>query len=474
MKKIQFLYVALFFAAITGCKTLDTNLSIKKKELPPTYSGSADTACMSATAWNLFFSDTLLIRLIDTALVYNSDLGMALQRIEAERANLRFAKGSQYPQVGIGVTAGISKPGRYTSDGAGNASTEMTPGNTVPTNLPNLGIGLQASWEIDIWGKLRNKRKAALSRYLASIEGTRFVVSSLVTDIADAYYELMALDTSLAITRQSVARQQEALNVVMLQKQAGQVTELAVQQFKAQLLSVQAMEKDYLQQIREAENRINFLCGVFPREVRRDEGQLSKPLPEIVKSGIPPQLLTNRPDIREAENMLAATRFDLKSARAAFFPTLSITAGAGYEAFNPSYLFLSPASLAYSVVGNLFSPLLNMSALKSQFGSAKASQLAAMYNYQKTILTGFYEVSDGLSALEKNREITSLKEEQSKTLAGSIESSTELYRSGRATYLEVLFAQQNYLQSQLDLVESRKEGRVSLVNLYKALGGGWK
>jgi NodT family efflux transporter outer membrane factor (OMF) lipoprotein len=335
-------------------------------------------------------------------------------------------------------------------------------------------VGLNASWEIDIWGKLQNQRKSAFANYLSSIEGTNFVISNLVADVALAYYELIALDNELVIITQTIRQQQEALEVVKLQKDAGRSNELVVQQFHAQLLNSKIYEFEINQKILEQVNLINFLLGRYPKSIERRKDNIFFKIPLDISSGLPSQLLSNRPDLREAEFQLQATMFDLKVAKAAFFPNLMITAGIGFQAFNSKFLFVNPASLAYSALGGLVSPLVNRNALKAQFNTAKSSQLSAMYNYQKTILNGYVEVVNELSNLDMLQQVISLKQKHSDVLTQSVETAYELYKSGRATYLEVLLIQQNSLQTQLELINVNKRQHFAMVNIYKALGGGWR
>ncbi|MBM4151058.1 MAG: efflux transporter outer membrane subunit [Ignavibacteria bacterium] len=474
-RKIQIIYIVFALLIFSGCKTLNTNLTIPEKKIPASFSSaSTDTTNIAEINWRQYFADTLLVKLIDTALAGNIDLQMALQRIEAARASVKLANGALLPQVGLNINGGVRKFGLYTMDGAGNITTEITPGQIVPINLPDMYVGLNASWEIDIWGKLRNQSKSAFANYLSSIEGTNFVISNLIADVTISYYELIALDNEQEIIRQTIQKQQEALEVIKLQKETGRANELVVQQFQAQLLNSQALEFETKQQILEQENLINFLLGRYPQAVQRNKEVLFQEMPQQFASGIPSQLLSNRPDIREAEFQVQASKFDLKAAREAFFPNLNITAGLGFQAFNPEFLFTSPASLAYSVLGGLVAPLVNMNALKAQFNTAKASQLSAMYNYQKTILNGYVEVANELSNIENLKKINTLKKQQSDVLIQSVETSTELYKTAKANYLEVLIAQQNSLQTQFELISVNKRQRIATVNIYKALGGGWK
>lgn len=469
------LCAAALLMLLSGCKSYYTNVSIAKREIPNQFHDAQPEGIATATlSWKQFFDDPYLIALIDTALVWNPDLNSALQRIEVARASTRSARGAMLPEVSATTLSGIRKYGLYTMDGAGNISTEIVPGKIVPIDLPDLNLGLQASWEIDIWGKLRNQRKSAVANYLASIEGTHFVISSLVNDIAVAYYTLLALDSELAIIREFITKQEEALEVIKLQKESGRTNELAVQQFRAQLLQSKTMEIETMQQVVETENLINFLIGRYPQPIERPQEHLYNIAPKAVTTGIPAHLLSNRPDVREAELLVAASKYDLKSAKAAFYPNLNLLGSIGFQAFSLEYLWLAPQSLFYSALAGITAPLLNRNVLKAQFHTAKAHQLEALYAYQKSLLNAYSEVTTQIANIRNLQQIYTLKKEQADVLAASVETSAELYRNAKIGYIEVLLSQQNALQSLIDLVEVSKRQHIATVNIYKALGGGWQ
>ncbi|MDO9142389.1 MAG: TolC family protein, partial [Methylobacter sp.] len=211
-----------------------------------------------------------------------------------------------------------------------------------------------------------------------------------------------------------------------------------------------------------------------PQPIERAKNVFFNGVPQQISAGVPSQLLENRPDVRAAEFQIEASKFDLKAAKAAFFPNFNITASFGFQAFNPEFLFMSPASIAYSVMGTLVAPLINMNALKAQFNTAKANQLTAMYNYQKTILNAYVEVANELSNIQNLQQVNTLKKQQSEVLEQSVDTSKELYKYARASYLEVLLAQQSALQSNIELIHVAKQQRISTINIYKALGGGWR
>ncbi|MDT3776469.1 TolC family protein [Nitrospira sp. MA-1] len=470
----SFLIILFLVLIFNGCTGLKTDLAIQENEIPTSFKDKTDTTNIADIQWKDYFVDPLLHELIETAIENNLDLQMALQRIEISRSSVRAATGALMPTMGLGVGTAIRRYGLYTMDGAGNATTDFKSGQQIPANLPDLFVGLQSSWEVDIWGKLQNQRSSAMAKFLASIEGTSFVVSNLVADVAIYYNELQALDNELDIIRQTLHTQYESLEVVELQKEAGRATELAVELFKAQVLNTSILEKEVLQQITITENHINFLLGRYPQTIERTKGQYFSEIPHEIASGVPSQLLANRPDVREAELQIKGSNFDLKVAKAAFFPSFNITASFGFQAFNPDFLFVAPASIAYTAVGTLVAPLINRNALQAQFNNAEANQLTAMYHYQKTILNAYVEVANELSNIHNLRKINILKKKQNEVLRQSVETSHLLYRYGRATYLEVLTAQRNTLQSDLELINFAKQLRIAAVKIYKALGGGWK
>lgn len=475
MKTYNSICIVLMCIAYSSCKMLAPVSKVDVKPMPASYtSGVTDTSNSAELKWSEFFSDKNLISLIDTALKNNQDVLITFQEIEIARNNVNFRKGLLFPTVTGAGAYGLEKVGRYTSQGAGDASAEITPGQLVPELLPDYFLGLKTSWEVDVWGKLRNAKKAAFAKYLSSMEGKNFVITNLVAEVANSYYELLALDNELDIIRETIQLQKDGLEIVKIQKQASIVTELAVKQFEAQLLNSQGREFDILQKITENENKINFLLGRFPQPIIRDKAIFSTQLPMQVKRGIPSQLLKNRPDIKQAELELIATKCDVKAAQAEFYPSLSITGLLGFQAFKPSYLFTSPQSLAYSILGDLVAPLINRSAIKAEFNKAKAYQIEAMYDYQKAILNGYVEVSNELSNMNNLEKSYDLKSKEVETLIKSIDISNDLFKSARANYLEVLMTQREALESKLELVETKKQQYNAITNVYKALGGGWR
>jgi multidrug efflux system outer membrane protein len=467
-------YIGIMVVLTTSCKVPQTAVNVGSKAIPDRFQTYADTNSVGNLSWRSYFGDPLLQALIDTALNNNLDKKVALERIQLANARLLGARGALLPTVSGNFAPALRRYGYYTMDGVGNATTDILPGKRVPENLPDFYIGLQTSWEIDVWKKLSNRKKAAYQQVLASMEGANFVQTRIVEEVALAYIELIALDNEKEILSETIRNQEEVLDVIRYQKEAGRANELVVQQFKAQQLNTQTLEREVYQQILEVENRMNVLLGRYPQPIVRNKELLFTELPTEIGTGVPVQVLNNRPDVKAAALEVQANRFDLEAARAEFLPSLTLTAGLGYQAFNPKYLLQTPTSLAYSLVGGLTAPLLNRKAIESRFSSAKSSQIMAIYEYQKALLTGYTEVVNELNRLRALYEISNLKTEQSQVLEASVETSNELYTSAKATYLEVLVAQQNAIQAKLEMVDSHRKQWMASVQLYKALGGGWK
>ncbi|MEP6930051.1 MAG: TolC family protein, partial [Flavobacterium sp.] len=361
--KLQHSIVLGLCLAAVSCKTPQATAETQDKAVvPEAYTNSKDTANTATIPWRTYFKDQNLVNLIDVALKNNQELMITLQEIEIAKNDIRIKKGAYLPTVGIRAGAGVEKVGRYTSQGAGDATTEIKPGKETPDPLGDFVVAAYANWEVDIWKKLRNSKKAAVTRYLSTVEGKNFVVTNLIAEIANSYYELLALDSQLDIVKQNIELQSNALEIVKFQKQASRATELGVQKFQAEVMDSKSKEFDILQQIKEAENRINFLVGQYPQEIKRDRNNFLSLLPSTVNSGIPSQLLQNRPDIKQAEMELTAAKLDVKVARAEFYPSLDISAAIGVNAFNPSYLLTFPESLLYSLAGDLAAPLINRNA----------------------------------------------------------------------------------------------------------------
>lgn len=475
-KALLYRYAGIACISLTflACKNLAIVNKTENKSVPASYGTSTDSLNTAKTKWKDFFKDPELSALIDSALKKNQELNIVMQEIQVAKNEVRARRGAFLPFINAGLGAGVDKVGRYTSQGASDAANDIAPGKPVPEALQNYMFGVNISWEVDIWKKLRNAKKSALYKYLSTVEGKNFMVTHLISEIANSYYELVALDNQLDILKKNIELYQSSLEIVKLEKQSARVTELAVRRFEAEVLKTQSRQYYIMQQITETENRINFLVGRFPQPVARNSKDFTDLVIDTIHSGIPSQLLSNRTDVKQAEQALVAAKLDVRVAKAEFYPSFVITAGTGYRAFNPQYLIQTPQSLLYNLAGDLVAPLINRNAIKANFYSANAKQVQAVYNYERAILRAHIEVVNQLSNISNLKKSYDLKNKQVEALTQSIDISNILFKSARADYMEVLLTQRDALESKMELVETKKQQLNARVNIYKALGGGWR
>ncbi|UZR96624.1 TolC family protein [Chondrinema litorale] len=467
----HYLGVACMLTAFSACTPTLTNKTANTST-PASYSDSQDSTNVASVNWQEYFADPYLSALIDTALKNNQELNITLQEIDIAKNEVKEKKGEYLPFVDVRAGAGVDKVSQYTRDGSVEENLEID-GRGFPEPLGDFMIGAYATWEVDIWHKLRNAKKAAYTRYLSTVDGRNFMVTNLIAEIANSYYELLALDNQLRIVEQNIEIQNNAFKIVKLQKEAAKVTELAVRRFEAQVLSTRSLQFTIRQQIVETENRINFLLGRFPQPIERNSDSFISLVPDSIQSGLPAQLLANRPDIRQAELELEAAKIDVQVAKARFYPSLGLSAGLGLNAFDATYLVKAPESILYSLAGDIAGPLINRNAIKATYYNANAKQIQAVYNYERTILNAYIEVVNQLSNINNLSSSFDLKEQQVQALTQSINISNDLFRSARADYMEVLLTQRDALESRFELIETKMQQMNAMVNIYRALGGGW-
>ena len=472
---IKYLLTAIFVIGCMYACVPTKNVRAENKTVPEKFKNQViDTVNTATVKWKDFFLDVHLIALIDSALANNQELNSMLQKVQMANNEIKVRKGEYLPFVGVYAGAEVEKVGEFTRNGAVEKNLNIHEENAFPETLTNFSVGLSASWEIDVWEKLRNGKKAAILEYLASIEGKNFMVTQLVSEIASAYYELLALDNQLIIIQQNLDIQQNALTMVKLQKQAARATQLAVIRFEAEVYKNQSNKFQVQQKIVETENLINFLVGRYPQPIQRNSQEfIASPL-QAITSGLPIQILENRPDIRQAELELAASKLSVKIAKANFFPSIGLKAGLGLEAFKPKFLTSTPESLIYNLVGDMVSPLINRNAIKAAYSTANNQQLQVVFEYEKVILKAFLEVENQLSNVQNLKESYQLKEAQVQALTEAIDLSVQLFKSARAEYTEVLLTQREALDAKIEIIETKRNQLLAQVKLYQALGGGWK
>ena len=419
--------------------------------------GPAEAASLADAAWWEIFRDEALTGLVDEALKNGYDVRLAAARVEEARANAGIARSEFFPQVQI--------QGQWTRS---RSSQFLDPGST-PINLYDVNLG--ASWELDLWGRIRRLDEGALARYLSSEEARRGVLLSLVAEVATDYFQLRALDEQIAIARRTAGAFQETDDLFRLRLQGGVASALETASAEASVASTRAAIPNLERQATALENRLALLAGRNPGEIARGLALDSQTLPPEIPPGIPADLLQRRPDLRQAEQDLIAANADVGVAVADFFPRLSLTGAYGGVA--PKISDLLQSGKAWSVGGGLLSPILQGRKLHNEYRAAVARYEQAKAIFEQKVTNAFGEVSTALTAYQK---LAEAETEQAKSVAAyrdAVKLSNERYRAGLSDYLEVLQAQQQLFPAENALVQIRFNRLASLVDLYRALGGGW-
>jgi multidrug efflux system outer membrane protein len=465
--------IAVLAAAVwtTGC-TLGPNYHRPAVQVPQTFRAPTPLPAPQAESfadlkWFEVFKDPELQELVKTAIQQNYDLRDAVARVEAARANLGITRSNQFPQVGASADIQFT---RLSRDGS-----FALPSSFVSSQNRNWGeasLNL-LSFEVDLWGRLRRATEAARANLLSADENRKVVLTTLVSDVATQYFTVRELDYELEISKATLATRRDSLNLTIDRQTGGVSTDLDLRQAE-QLVDTAAETIPTLQQqIEQTENQISLLLGENPGEVMHHQGAFNEDVfPPEVPAGLPSALLERRPDIRAAEQNLIAANADIGVAKAAYFPQLSLSGLIGGQSTQLSSLFSGPHS-AWSFVPQLSQPIFTAGRLRSNVRLAEAQRDSALVEYQKTIQTAFTEVSNALIAHQRVRE----SRVEQVALVRALEDRKRLayarYIGGVDTQLNALDADRDLLQSQLDLRQIRLNELLSVVQLYKALGGGW-
>lgn len=451
--------IAIVSVLLFSCST--TNQYKRSQDLSDGLYGNAQTgeSNLANENWENLFNDPILDSLIAEGLRNNLDLQAAVQRVVAAESNFLQSKAALAPSLSAQAGHTYVKNSESTSPNG-------------PDHYNASQIALQSSWEIDFWGKLSSAKKAAYANYLATDAAQKAVQTRLISNIASVYYTLLALDANLEITKATVKNSAELVETMKALKESGDVTGAAVVQSEAARYAAEVTIPDIEQQIKENENTLCLLLGRTPGAVKRgklDEQKAS----EMLAIGIPTELLDNRPDVMQAEyNVISAYQMT-NSAKAYFYPSVTLTANAGMESLDLEDLF-DPSSFAANIVGGLVQPIFNKRANKTRLEVAKAQQEEALLNFKNALLNAGAEVTDALNMYEASLQKIELREKQLDALEKSVDYTKELLVYGSATYTEVLNAQQSLLGAQLNDVNDHVQQLNAVVSLYRALGGGWK
>lgn len=416
--------------------------------------------------WKTFFKDPLLVNLIDSALQRNNEVNTAVLTLEQLDLSLKQAKLSILPSLSLLSSANRN----YLSKNSLNGSLagQVTGGGNF---LDDYSASLSLSWEADIWGKAAMRTAGARADYLGQKENLRALKTRLIAQVAQAYYNLISLDEQLEIADKNVSLSDSTLRMVNLQFSAGQINSLAVEQIKAQKNTAELLVPLTQQNIAVQENALSILCGRYPAQVERTD-HLEIPAANLFSAGVPAQLLSRRPDVRVAEYALVSANAKTGLAKAAMYPALSITAQSGANSFKASSWFNIPASLFHNLGANLAQPIFQRKELSTAYKTAQLEQEKSVIQFKQTLLTAVGEVSNALSQSKATDERLEIVARKTAALSKANADALLLYKSGMATYLEVITAQNNSLQNDLESVTIRKDKLNALTDLYRSLGGG--
>ena len=463
--------IACAAVLLAGC-TVGPNYRRPSIQTPAAFRAPAplppgESSSLADLKWFEVFKDEKLQELLRTALAQNYDLRDAVARVEAARANLGITRSDQYPN--FGAEANITTT-RFSRSGSLPLPAAVVPAQNRTFGTAALDL---LSFEVDIWGRLRRATEAARANLLSAEETRQAVITTLVSDVATAYFNLIELDSEFDISRQTLATRQASLDLIKSRQTGGVATLLDMRQGEELVYTASETIPVLQQQIEQTENTISLLLGNNPAPIARGKSLTEQQLPPEVPAGLPSALLERRPDIRAAEASLIAANAEIGVAKAAYFPQISLSGFLGGQSNQLSSLFSKPNG-TWSFVPQVTQPIFTAGRLKSNVKLAEALHQSALVQYEKTIQTAFTEVSDALIAHQRVRE----SREQQELLVAALQDRTRLayvrYRGGVDTLLDALDADRDQFQGELDLAQLRRNELLSVVQLYKALGGGWQ
>lgn len=470
MQKSKFIiYSALFPVMLFAACRMGKNYQRPEIALPAQFGKTAPSdSSVADMEWKKFFSDATLQSLIARALQNNYDMQLAIKRVEEAHAYAKQAKVNWVPAIQAQAAASTTFPSENSLNGL---SLKNFLGKDHVEDY-TLDAGL--SWEIDIWGKLRRQREAAHAGYLQSYEAARAMQTTLVADVAGSFFNLLMLDAQLTIAQRNLNLGDSIVQIMKLQKQAGQVTELAIQQATAQRQEAALLVPQLEQQITIQENTIRIIMGELPGAINRNTQLGSFAVWDNLPTGIPAAMISRRPDVRASEMALVAANARAGMAQASLYPSLNITATGGLNAFKASRWFSMPASLFATAAGSLTQPVFQRRALKTQREVASIQREQAVISFRQSALNAIGEVSNALVRIDKLKLQYQIARDKVNTLHLAIRNADLLFKSGMADYLEIITAQSNLLQAELNLANIEREQLSAMVTLYRSLGGGWK
>lgn len=481
--KSRWIAIVVALGLVTGCKVgqqyVRPDLSLPDEFRGDTINGVVDTAHTGTIQWSAFFQDPILKELIDSALVHNNDMKTALLNLEIANRQLRQNRANYLPA--IDATIGSANRQWRSSEFNSGPSTKWY--NAEQKDAPKdmfmyvsqFGSEISFSWELDIWGKISNRQDQLLAEYLDTFEAKNAVQTSLIANVAKGYFNLLMLDAKIEVAKRNVRLNDSTLRMIELQYDAGEITALAIQQTESQRLLATSLVPQLEREIFVQENALRVLAGQMPDSILR-EASFTQAFAENMTFTLatPVDVIRNRPDVRSAEFQLIAANANANIQQAMRYPSLNIGGSLGINAMLPKNWFNIPGALLGGIAGDITTPIFRNKTLKTRYEIARLERDKMEIDLQQTVVEAVNEVSNAVVTIEKQREELEYARRRVENSQLAVRNATLLFKSGYASYLEVITAQSSALSSDLDLVELRQQHLQSHVDLYRALGGGWK
>jgi outer membrane protein, multidrug efflux system len=443
-----------------GPKYKRPTVDVPQEYRAPAPQRAAQASSLGNEQWWQVYQDPVLTQLIHTAIAQNYDVRIAAARVLEAQAQVGITRANQLPSANVGANVFSAQNPKVT--------------NLFPAYEENAGeLNLSVIWNLDFWGKYRRQTEAARAQLLATQWGQRAVISSLVANVATAYFQLRALDNELDISKRTLASRQQSVQLTQTLESHGGGSGLDVSQAEQLVYTASETIPDLERQIQQQENVLSVLLGENPQSIPRGPALTEQPAPQSVPTGLPSELLERRPDIRQIEENMVAANAQIGVAKAAFFPNLSLTGLGGLESNALHQLITAPSETWYAAF-NVSQPVFQGGALRSQLRLARANWQEAAFSYQQTVEAALGQVSNSLVASQKNREFREQQELLTQAAQQTDQFSEVLYKNGGASYLQVLTSETNFFSAELNLVQAQLNERLALVQLYQALGGGWQ
>ncbi|MEE6187316.1 TolC family protein [Niabella digestorum] len=478
MKRNVYTYIGsaycILWMGTMGCKTPQVAQIPQLKEIP-SHETQTTTQDIPDLTLKQFFKDDYLIQLLKKAQKNNPDIHILQQNVWIASTVLQQSRKAFFPILSIDALTSGTKYGKYTMEGVGNFDTNLSDNieedQKIKTNpTPNHWLGLKTSWEIDLWGRLKQLKESAQMQYFSTKEGLRLMQNEILGQVADLYFDLIALDNKEKILQRNVTLQNEILNIIKIQREVGKVTELPVKQFQASVVNSEAhLEEVRAEKIR-TERALLSLIGEYEGDILFDTTFKNISHEWLTHLRHLEDLIHKRPDVQQAYYQLQASHADAKAARSAMLPRLELGGYWGLNSFSAA-TFINPASMAWQLLGNITMPVFQQKQLASQFAIRNYEQQIAFYKYQQAVTRSYNELQSIIGQARQYEKILALKQQESLYLDSAIHISNDLYTTGFANYLELLTSQKNKLDADLLLVDYQLQQAKLYVLLFKALGG---